>query len=376
MARHGVAKVSEIAPGTTRRVVVDSAEILLCNVDGKIYAIEDVCTHDGGPLDQGELEGEHVVCPRHGATFDVRTGDALTLPAVVPLMTFDVNVEGDEIYVDVAHVVKTLGRLALAALVLIGLIVLGFVRQRRPRHARARPRKRHRSRACGCEPRYRFCATIAACRTSSQVTSTTSSSRKVTSRDPTGCFRWTLLRRFMLGELAEVYGPRALSRPTRRSARSPCARSCEAQWAAASTMRSREILGAFSDGVNAAMEREPLPVEFRLLGYRPAPWTPHDSLAVAMVTVLDLIDDWDAIAPRDAAYRRGGLGAARRALSVHRSVLRRAGACRTRAHRARTALPAPRRDAGARARRRAPADRQQRVGCRREPHRAAPRAAR
>ena len=101
MARHGVAKVSEIAPGTTRRVVVDSAEILLCNVDGKIYAIEDVCTHDGGPLDQGTLEGEHVICPRHGATFDVRTGDALTLPAVVPVMTFEVSLEGDEIYVDV-----------------------------------------------------------------------------------------------------------------------------------------------------------------------------------------------------------------------------------------------------------------------------------
>ena len=100
MARHKVAKVSEIAPETTRRVVVDSMEILLCNVEGKIYAIEDVCTHDGGPLDQGELEGECVVCPRHGATFDVRTGDALTLPAVLPLMTFDVTVDGDDIYVD------------------------------------------------------------------------------------------------------------------------------------------------------------------------------------------------------------------------------------------------------------------------------------
>ncbi len=101
MSRHRVATVSEIAPGTTRRVVADSVEILLCNLDGKIYAIEDVCTHDGGPLDQGTLEGEHVVCPRHGATFDVRTGDALTLPAVVPLMTFEVNVEGDDVYVDV-----------------------------------------------------------------------------------------------------------------------------------------------------------------------------------------------------------------------------------------------------------------------------------
>ncbi len=100
MARHRVAKVSELAPGTTRRVVVDSVGILLCNVEGKIYAIEDVCTHDGGPLDQGELEGECVVCPRHGATFDVRTGDALTLPAVLPLMTFDVSVEGDDVFVD------------------------------------------------------------------------------------------------------------------------------------------------------------------------------------------------------------------------------------------------------------------------------------
>lgn len=100
MAKHKVAKLSEIAPGTTRRVVVDSMEILLCNVEGKIYAIEDVCTHDGGPLDQGELEGECVVCPRHGATFDVRTGDALTLPAVLPLMTFGVTVEDDDIYVD------------------------------------------------------------------------------------------------------------------------------------------------------------------------------------------------------------------------------------------------------------------------------------
>jgi len=100
VAKHKVAKLSEIAPGTTRRVVVDSMEVLLCNVDGKIYAIEDVCTHDGGPLDQGELEGECVVCPRHGATFDVRTGDALTLPAVLPLMTLDATVEGDDIYVD------------------------------------------------------------------------------------------------------------------------------------------------------------------------------------------------------------------------------------------------------------------------------------
>lgn len=101
MAKQKVANLSEIAPGTTRRVVANSTGILLCNVDGTVYAIEDVCTHDGGPLDQGELEGEVVVCPRHGATFDVRTGDALTLPAVAPVMTFPVTIEGDDILVEI-----------------------------------------------------------------------------------------------------------------------------------------------------------------------------------------------------------------------------------------------------------------------------------
>ena len=96
-----VAKRSELTPGTTRRVDVDGAEILLCDVDGSVYAIEDVCTHDGGPLDQGELEGPCVVCPRHGATFDVRTGAALTLPAVLPVATYAVSVEGDDVFVDV-----------------------------------------------------------------------------------------------------------------------------------------------------------------------------------------------------------------------------------------------------------------------------------
>ena len=98
---HPVAKRSQIPPGTTKRVEVDSVEVLLCNVDGTIYAIEDICTHDGGPLDQGDLEGCRIMCPRHGATFDVTTGAALTLPAVVPLETYAIRVEGDDVYVEV-----------------------------------------------------------------------------------------------------------------------------------------------------------------------------------------------------------------------------------------------------------------------------------
>lgn len=95
-----VAKVSDVPEGRTLRVVAGGAEYLLCNAAGTIYAIEDVCTHDGGPLDQGELEGVRIACPRHGATFDVRTGEALTLPAIVPLCTYRVRVEGDDIYLD------------------------------------------------------------------------------------------------------------------------------------------------------------------------------------------------------------------------------------------------------------------------------------
>jgi 3-phenylpropionate/trans-cinnamate dioxygenase ferredoxin subunit len=97
---HPIAKRSEIPPGTTKRVEVDGAGVLLCNCDGELYAVEDVCTHDGGALDQGELEGCIIECPRHGATFDVRTGAALTLPATVPLPTYRVRVEGDDVFIE------------------------------------------------------------------------------------------------------------------------------------------------------------------------------------------------------------------------------------------------------------------------------------
>ena len=208
----------------------------------------------------------------------------------------------------------------------------------------------------------------------SRATSTTSSSRRDTSKAPTGSFRWTRCAASSSASSRRSTA-RAPSRPTRRSARSPCARSCRRS-GSGFPRRSREILGAFSDGVNAAMEREPLPVEFRILAYRPAPWTPRDSLAVAMVTVLDLIDDWDAIARRDAPIAAAGLALldARFPFTdpcYDAPVL--AGLARIAPG---PALPAPRRDAGARARRRAPADRQQRVGRRREPHAASSRAAR
>ncbi len=97
-----VARKSAIVPGAMLRVVVDGVPVLLCNVAGELYAVEDICTHDGGELDGGELDGCRIMCPRHGAFFDVTTGQALTLPAVSPLPTYPVTVDGDDVTVDVS----------------------------------------------------------------------------------------------------------------------------------------------------------------------------------------------------------------------------------------------------------------------------------
>jgi 3-phenylpropionate/trans-cinnamate dioxygenase ferredoxin subunit len=96
-----VARTGDVAPGTLRVVRVGRQRLAIANVDGEFYAIEDVCTHDGGPLDQGYLEGYSVQCPRHGARFDVRDGSVLAWPAVVPVESYPLKVEGEDIYVAV-----------------------------------------------------------------------------------------------------------------------------------------------------------------------------------------------------------------------------------------------------------------------------------
>ena len=96
-----VANAADIPPGTVNVYEVEGRRIAVCNVDGAFYAIDDVCTHDGGSLDQGQLEGEQIECPRHGARFDVRTGQVITLPAVVPVKSYPVEVEDGEIKVQV-----------------------------------------------------------------------------------------------------------------------------------------------------------------------------------------------------------------------------------------------------------------------------------
>ena len=94
-----VAKMGELAPGTWRTVDADGTAIAVFNIAGEYHAIEDVCTHDGGVLTGGTIEGDQVVCPRHGARFCVRTGDALTPPAYEPTAVFPVRVHDGEIQV-------------------------------------------------------------------------------------------------------------------------------------------------------------------------------------------------------------------------------------------------------------------------------------
>ena len=94
-----VARLEELNPGEFRTADVDGTQVVVFNIDGELYAIEDVCTHDGGQLTGGYVEGDQIVCPRHGARFCVRTGEALTAPAYEPTAKFPVRVESGEIQV-------------------------------------------------------------------------------------------------------------------------------------------------------------------------------------------------------------------------------------------------------------------------------------
>lgn len=94
-----VARRADLSPGQKILVEYEGEPVGLFNLDGEYFAISDVCTHDGGPLVEGELHGDVIVCPRHGARFDVRTGQVRTLPAYRAVPTYAVKVEGDDILI-------------------------------------------------------------------------------------------------------------------------------------------------------------------------------------------------------------------------------------------------------------------------------------
>jgi 3-phenylpropionate/trans-cinnamate dioxygenase ferredoxin subunit len=96
-----IAPASELPNG--ERLFVDIADkpIVIFNIANQLFAIGDVCTHDDGPLGDGALEGNNVICPRHGAEFDVRTGQAMQMPAVIDIPAYPVQVRDGKIFVGI-----------------------------------------------------------------------------------------------------------------------------------------------------------------------------------------------------------------------------------------------------------------------------------
>ena len=105
-----VATVADIPPGERSWFEFEEETLIVFNVDGEFYCVADLCTHDGGPLEFGELYGYEVECPRHGARihigsvvyarFDIRNGKAVQMPAVAGIPTYAVKVEGEDLYVE------------------------------------------------------------------------------------------------------------------------------------------------------------------------------------------------------------------------------------------------------------------------------------
>ncbi len=94
-----VARVGDIPEGGVKVTYVDGVAVAVFHVGGEYFAIEDVCTHDGGPLAEGALAGHIIECPRHGARFDIRTGAVKAMPATSPVPTYAVRVQDGDILV-------------------------------------------------------------------------------------------------------------------------------------------------------------------------------------------------------------------------------------------------------------------------------------
>ncbi len=95
-----VGVVSDFPENQAVAIEVDGLPIVICNFEGRFYALENRCSHDDAELGSGELEGCQIVCPRHGAKFDIRDGTVTEPPAVFPIDTYDVTVRGKSVYVE------------------------------------------------------------------------------------------------------------------------------------------------------------------------------------------------------------------------------------------------------------------------------------
>jgi 3-phenylpropionate/trans-cinnamate dioxygenase ferredoxin component len=96
-----IGNVDELPVGERLYIEIDDQPVVVFNIAGKLFAIGDVCTHDEGPLSDGHLEGNEIVCPRHGARFDVQTGEALSLPAVIDTPAYPIRVTDGQIEIGI-----------------------------------------------------------------------------------------------------------------------------------------------------------------------------------------------------------------------------------------------------------------------------------
>jgi 3-phenylpropionate/trans-cinnamate dioxygenase ferredoxin subunit len=103
MIFYSICSVEDLPPGERIFLELKGTPIVVFNIDGNFFAIEDTCTHDDGPLGDGDLEGHEIVCPGHGARFDVRTGEVLALPAVTNVRSFPVRVTDRKVEIGIEH---------------------------------------------------------------------------------------------------------------------------------------------------------------------------------------------------------------------------------------------------------------------------------
>ncbi|MGH7681187.1 MAG: Rieske (2Fe-2S) protein [Candidatus Eiseniibacteriota bacterium] len=96
-----VGRVKDVPEGRPEVFDVEDRKIAVYRLEDGFHAIDDICTHDGGPLADGEVDGDQVICPRHGARFSIKTGAALTFPAITPVESYPVRVEGEELLIGI-----------------------------------------------------------------------------------------------------------------------------------------------------------------------------------------------------------------------------------------------------------------------------------
>ena len=99
-----IASVNDLNDGEAKKIEIDDKAIALFRIDGEYFATDDTCTHEKASLSEGEIDNETVTCPHHGARFNIKTGQAMTLPAMFPVKTYQIKIDGNDIMIDIKEV--------------------------------------------------------------------------------------------------------------------------------------------------------------------------------------------------------------------------------------------------------------------------------